>query len=92
MGAPPPVLDVRSAREFRRGHIPGAVNVPFNKIGRELERVPASDDRPLVVYCSHGVRARLACRALRRHGLDDVVVLRGHWSAWQKAGLPIVTA
>jgi len=91
VGAPPSVLDVRSAREFDRGHIPGAVNVPFQEIGGSLDRVPQSDDRPLVVYCARGVRAWWARRTLRRHGIDDVVLLKGHWPAWRKAGLPVQT-
>ena len=81
---------MRSRREFDRGHIPGAVNVPANRIGRDLDRVPRTGDRPLVVYCARGLRAWRACRALRRRGIHDLVVLKGHWPAWLKAGLPVV--
>jgi rhodanese-related sulfurtransferase len=83
-----PVLDVRSAREYRSGHVPGAVHVPFWLLPWRMSLVPASAGSDLVVYCGHGPRAWLAGRLLRRHG-RRVVYLRGHMQAWRDAGLPL---
>lgn len=77
------VLDVRTAGEFRTCHIPGAVNVPLDQIGRyreQLSRVP----EPLVVVCQAGSRAAQAGKQLSAAG-KDVQVLSGGMNAWQQA-------
>lgn len=87
-GAAPAVLDVRTAREFADGHVPGAINIPFNEVRGRTGEVQAPKDEPLVVYCGHGPRAWIAARALRRAGFDRVEYLNGHMAAWKRAGLP----
>lgn len=86
-GTAPAILDVRSRAEFRRGHVPGAVHVPFWTLRWHLHRVPASRADSLVVYCGHGPRAWLAGGLLRRRGYSRVSYLSGHFSGWRAAGL-----
>jgi rhodanese-related sulfurtransferase len=87
-GTPPAILDVRSREEFAQGHIPGALHVPFWKF--LFGKAPASIPRrePLVVYCGHGPRARLAKAGLWGQGFRNVIYLAGHMSGWKRAGLP----
>ena len=87
-GERPLILDVRSEREFADGHVPGAVNVPFNQVSSRLADVPGTSGDELIVYCGHGPRAYIAAVALRHAGARRVVYLRGHWSGWEAAGLP----
>jgi rhodanese-related sulfurtransferase len=86
-GAQQVVLDVRSAREFASGHVPSARHFPF--WSAPFRRVPAKPDDRLVVYCGHGPRAEMAVRALRARGFRNLLLLRGHMSAWRRAGLPV---
>lgn len=86
-GKAPAILDVRSEWEFKRGHIPGAVHIPFWKVGARLQEVPSSKQEPLVVYCGHGPRAWRAGGVLRRHGFENVTYLKGHMHGWRQAGL-----
>ncbi|HEX5215925.1 MAG TPA: rhodanese-like domain-containing protein [Vicinamibacterales bacterium] len=85
-GQPPVVLDVRTPAEFAAGHVPGAVNIPFNQIGPRAGEIPAAHDAVVVVYCGHGPRAWLAARALRARGFSKVQLLKGHWAGWRKNG------
>ena len=80
------IIDVRTAAEFARGHVPGAVNIPFQQVGARTAalRAPAADE--VIVYCGHGPRAWIAGAALRRAGFRRIVYLRGHWAAWRRAG------
>lgn len=67
------IVDVRSEAEYAGGRIPGAVNIPLN-------RVPALDapkDTPLFLYCRSGARSARACRALEKLGYTDVTNLGG---------------
>jgi len=49
------ILDARSADAFRRGHIRGAVNLPFTDFTAEsLARVIGRNrDRPILIYCNN---------------------------------------
>lgn len=82
-GTAPAILDVRSAREFAAGHVPGAVNVPFWAVVAGAA-VPSAPDRELVVYCGHGPRAYMAGAALRRRGYTRISYLTGHITRWRK--------
>jgi hydroxyacylglutathione hydrolase len=86
-GDPPAILDVRSKWEFVRGHVPGAVHVPFTAIGARLSEIPARPHQPIVVYCGYGPRAWIAGSALRHRGFERVIYLKGHMHGWRKGRL-----
>jgi len=86
-GEHPPILDVRTEREFAAGHVPGAVNIPFGEIRSRLREVPGAATDDLILYCGHGPRAYVAAAALRKGGRTRLTYLDGHWSAWERAGL-----
>jgi rhodanese-related sulfurtransferase len=90
-GTAPVIVDVRSAYEYRTGHIPGAIHMPFWQSFFLANNLTASGDRPVVVYCQHGPRAVIARVALRWAGYADVRYLDGHMSGWENAGLPLET-
>jgi hydroxyacylglutathione hydrolase len=87
-GHAPYVLDVRSTREYRHGHVPGAAHVPFWLLPLRLHRVAARREDPVVIYCGHGPRAKIARMVLERRGYRDVRLLSGHMSAWRRAEFP----
>jgi glyoxylase-like metal-dependent hydrolase (beta-lactamase superfamily II) len=78
---PPGLLDVRTAEEWRQGHIDGAVNLPLSQLADQMDAVPP--DHPLVVYCATGYRASIATSLLRRHGRADLLNLVGGLGAWE---------
>lgn len=70
-----PLVDIREADEFRRAHVPGAVNRPLSALD------PAALPAGAVVMCQSGARcARLAAAH---------PVLEGGLAAWERAGLPV---
>jgi hypothetical protein len=44
------VIDVRTAADYARGHIPGAINVPFASVETQFDTIPK--DKPIVTYCT----------------------------------------
>jgi len=86
------VLDVRSDREYRSGYIPGALHIPHTRIGARLDELEPHRDRSIVVYCAHGVRARMAQNTLRKAGFEDVYHLVGDMPGWQRDGLAVELA
>lgn len=65
------IIDVRSAREFATGHLPGALNVPHVELRGRIDEVrEAAAGRPVRVTCQVGVRSHIANRILAGHGFD----------------------
>jgi rhodanese-related sulfurtransferase len=83
----PVVVDVRTRGEFASGHIPGAINRPLHALLLSAADLPASREDPVVVYCGHGPRARIAAAAMSYAGFRHIELLEGHMSGWRRAGL-----
>ncbi len=85
----PVVLDVRSPEEYADGHVPGAINVPYDQIGARLDSLDAYRDRGFVVYCRTGRRAGIAETVLIEAGFERVWDLEGHMVSWMEQDLPL---
>ncbi len=68
------VVDVREPREFGKGSLPGAVNVPLERIAKRDYTLPR--DRPLLVVCHMGQKSNLAGLYLEADGYE-VYLLEG---------------
>ena len=76
-------VDARDASEYAEGHIPGAVNIDWRAVPREVESLP---DGMIVVYCNTGTLSAQAALAARMMGHDNVVMLQGGLDGWRRDG------
>jgi rhodanese-related sulfurtransferase len=84
------LLDVRSPSEYAGGHLPGAVNVPLDKVD-EVDAVAARyAGQDVVTVCHSGARSLAAARLLAAAGAR-VQSLADGTEAWRQAGQPIET-
>jgi len=88
-GHPPVIVDVRSSREYRAGHVPGAIHLPFWLAFARADEIDAPKDELVVVYCAHGPRAGIGKAALSLEGFTQVRYLQGHMTGWYRAKLPV---
>lgn len=80
------LVDIRGADEHARERIPGAINVPLDRIS-ELPR----DGRAVVFHCKSGMRtATNAAQLGAAAGIATAYILGGGIEAWRQAGQPIV--
>jgi len=84
------LLDVRTPEEFAAGHIPGAVNIPYDQVAAHLGEIPKGDE--VVLYCHSGRRAGLATEVLAANGYKKLAHLQGDMQGWQNAGRPVEAA
>ncbi len=85
----PFVLDVRAPEEFVTGHVPGAVNIPYDQVAARLAEVPK--DKDVVLYCRSGRRAGMAAEVLAANGYTRLKHLEGDMPAWIEKGRPVET-
>jgi len=63
------VLDIRSAEDYGKGHVKGAVNAPWGPaVAASLDKLPS--DRPVMVYCYTGQTAGQAVATLNIAGVN----------------------
>ncbi len=78
-------IDVRSAREYRNGHIEGAINIPHGDIGhRILVEVPDTFKEVHIYDGSQGTFAGIALEMLMELGFQEVVNEGGYESLLNK--------
>jgi thiosulfate/3-mercaptopyruvate sulfurtransferase len=104
------LVDTRSREEYRGetetderpGHIPGAVNIVWQKLVGQDGQLTCSDEitrqvlteagigenEPIVAYCQVGARAAVAYQAFRRLGYD-VRLYDGSYAEWERSGQPV---
>jgi len=81
---PPLVLDVRTAAEWKRGYLSGAIHVPLDDLRGRLDSLPRG--RRIAVHCHSGFRAHLAVRILKERGIDAVVNVTGGFLSMRAEG------
>jgi len=83
------VLDVRTEKEFKAGHIPGAINLDFNApdFAKKVESLDKS--KTYLVHCAGGVRSAKACTIMDKVAFKSLVNLEPGFRAWEKAAKPV---
>jgi rhodanese-related sulfurtransferase len=83
------VLDVRTAKEFATGHMPGAINIDINAPDFEQKVSSLDKTKTYLVHCAAGVRSARACGQMSGLNFPSLYNLEGGFRAWEKAGKPV---
>lgn len=82
------VIDLRSAEDYAKGHMKGAVNIPLANFAANLNKLPM--DKTLMLYCYSGQTSSMTTAALKAYGYKVVSISRGFPSV-EKAGFAVDT-
>jgi rhodanese-related sulfurtransferase len=85
------VVDCRSPDSFAKGHVPGAVNIPYRTMNEQTTS-RLSKSTPIVAYCTSVSCNASAKGALRLASLGfRVKEMVGGIEAWKAEGYPVAT-
>jgi hydroxyacylglutathione hydrolase len=82
------ILDVRGRHEWEARRIPRSIHVPYH----DVRGVPDGVDgaKPVAVICSSGKRSAVAASILKRHGVENVILVAdGGVPAWERLGYAV---
>ena len=71
------LLDVRSPKEFKSGHLTGATLIPLGNLEENLDKLTPLKGKTILVYCRSGMRSIAASRILQKHGFHPVNIKGG---------------
>ena len=73
---PPPnqpvIIDVRTADEYRAGHVQDAINIPYDEIAGRIAAFAPDRDSRIFLYCRSGRRSGIAEQTLRQMGYRQI--------------------
>ncbi|MBA6153445.1 rhodanese-like domain-containing protein [Gelidibacter maritimus] len=73
------IVDVRSAAEFKGGHIKGSKNMPLSTLSANLSKLK-DKNKPIITCCASGMRSASAKNLLKSKGFTQVYN-GGGWSS-----------
>lgn len=74
------VIDIRSIQSYNNNHIPGAKNIPRDKLLNEPQKY-LNRYEIYYIYCQSGIRSKDTCRQLLRLGYK-VININGGYESW----------
>ncbi len=64
------VIDVRSAGEYKGGHVSGSKNIPLDQISKRVKELQKLN-KPVIFCCASGTRSGMANRIAKREGVES---------------------
>ncbi|MFQ5450965.1 MAG: thiosulfate sulfurtransferase GlpE [Nitrospinaceae bacterium] len=74
------IVDIRDPASYTSGHLPSAVSLSDDTVKDYIEN--SDKERPLIVYCYHGISSQGAAAYFSQQGFKEVYSMRGGFAAW----------
>jgi rhodanese-related sulfurtransferase len=83
------IVDVRTADEFKEGHIKGAKNIDIMGDDFEKQLTGLDKTKPTLVHCQAGGRSMRALKVFEKLGFTHLIHLDEGFGGWEAAGKPV---
>lgn len=83
------IVDLRTAADFKKGHLLNAINIPLVKIEERSTEFGKDKSRPVLLYCALGGSSVEAANKLRKLGFTEAYPIRGGLNGWMQSNLPV---
>ncbi len=84
------IIDVRTAKEYERSHISGAVNASYfgGKFNNLIDSLQLDPKKTTLIYCETQHRSLFATKILYKKGFKSIIDLDKGMIHWRKTGFP----
>lgn len=79
------IIDVRTAQEFKSGHIEKAKNISVSELRSKVNSIIKYKHNDVVLYCASGARSKSAANFLYKEGFENIYNLKGGMSSYLNA-------
>lgn len=86
----PLILDVRTPREYQRGHLKNSRLIPVQQLQRRWKEIADYQTQDILIYCATGNRSTVASKILIDNGFKRITNLRYGIVDWARRGNPVV--
>lgn len=76
------LIDLRSEDEYKKSHIEGAKNIPFQLANFKIKVEKLPMHSPVLLYCEDGRQTMNAAKLLSSMGFKTIIALEGGMQAW----------
>lgn len=83
------IVDVRTPKEYRHGHMKNAVNVSYFGTSFTDSIKTLNRQKTIYMYCQTQHRSPLASKKMRKLGFKKIVDLKGGFMKWENNEMPI---
>jgi len=77
------IIDIRDSASFNAGHIPNAIHLSDSTVEQFINNT--DKNKPLVIYCYHGISSQGAAAYFSGKGFKDVSSMIGGFDGWLSA-------
>ncbi|NNG11789.1 MAG: rhodanese-like domain-containing protein [Halobacteria archaeon] len=81
------IVDARPTRKFKKGHVPGAINISNREFDEKLDMLPSDKTTELIYYCGGykcALSSKSAAKAIAK-GYTNVKLFQAGYPAWKAA-------
>ena len=75
------IVDIRDPASFKAGHIPNAIHLSDATVEQFI--IDTDKNKPLVIYCYHGISSQGAAAYFSEKGFKEVSSMIGGFEAWR---------
>jgi len=83
------IVDIRNQKDYKNGHIPEAINIPYEKFSELNVKLPKNKEIYIYGNNEKDKRSSKICKKLIAEGYNLVREIKGGFEAWKKAGLKV---
>lgn len=83
------VLDIRDRKEYKAGHIAGAINIPYADLKTRISELDKHKSVPIILVCKTGQTVSAASKMLLEKEFN-AVRLSGGMMEWSSQNLPLI--
>jgi len=85
----PQLVDVRTLKEFREGHLENAQNICVTDHDFEENILKLDKNKPAYLYCRSGKRSATAAKILKELGFTEIYDMEGGYLNWENQNFEV---